>query len=238
MTETQLMELNVKQLKDFINLFNISTAAGLVVEKSDLVNLIQSTNLTEQNQVHFRSKIKEFSHKSRSVENLLSDMFSLPSSSRTTSNTSQSNWQPNISNVLPIFFQELFSVPQGTDSNQYPGNTGHPVHPVNSGQPRAQSQNQPQAARSHPYSPPPGASARSSAAKQPSVPENIPTVPQIIKENLDIKTLSSKTLKAILQKYNVNYSGILEKSELEERVAKLIQNMRLEALQANEDLIW
>lgn len=228
MTEPQLMELNIKQLKDYVNLYNISSAAGRVVEKPDLVNLIKSTELTEANQVYFRSKIKQFSLRSRSVENILNEMFSTPSSSQTASSSSQPNWHQNISNILPIFFQELFPIPHVPESTEqaapsgYPGNTSHS---------RSQSQSSPQAFRSHPYTQP--AQTNTSPA-----PETIPTVAQIIKDNIDIKTLPSRTLKAILQKYNVNYGGILEKSELENRVSTLIQNMRLEALQANEDLVW
>jgi hypothetical protein len=254
MTEAQLMELNVKQLKDYINLYNISSAAGSVVEKADLVHLIKSTELTEQNQVSFRSKIKQFSLKSGSVENLLNDIFSTPSSSHSASGASQPRWQQNISNILPIFFQELFPT-HSSETNQEPGQSGtqsQNEYPGNTSYSRNQAQSNTPPFRSHPYAQPasytqPSTPPRSTtpaptpvpAPKNiPTVPKDIPTVPQIIKENIDIKTLNSKTIKAILSKYNVNYGGILEKSELEERLAKLIQNMRLEALQANEDLIW
>lgn len=244
MTEAQLMELMVKQLKDYISLYNISSAAGSVVEKADLVHLIKSTELTEENQVSFRSKIKQFSLKSRSVENLLNDIFSTPSSSNSASGSSQPRWQQNISNILPIFFQELFPMQSSTETHQEPRQSGmHPQneYPGNTSYSRSQAQNNDQSFRSHPYAPPgtyPQTSTPPRSTTPVSAPKDIPTVPQIIKENIDIKTLNSRTIKAILSKYNVNYAGILEKSELEERLATLIQNMRLEALQANEDLIW
>ncbi len=198
--------------------------------------MIKSADLAEENQVHFRSKIKEFSHKSRSVENLLNNMFSNHSSSQSASNSSRSGWQQNVSNILPIFFQELFpsssEINQHDGQNPYPGNTSHSTRqsPSNARSFRPQQYTQP-ASSTQANSPP------KSTTPVPA-PEDVPTIPHIIKENIDVKSLSSKTIKAILRKYNVNYGGILEKSELEERLATLIQNMRLEALQANEDLLW
>ena len=232
MSETQLMELHIKQLKDYLSLYHVSSVG--VVEKTDLVNLIKNTNLNEANQVHFRSKIKEFCKKSSTAENFLSDIFSIPFSGQSRSDSPQSNSQQNMPNVLPIFFQELFSAHPSTSDNQYPGyashsgNTGYPSNPPPTQSPPFRTQSNPSSTQSR----------TKPEAQSTKIPENVPTVPLIIKENIDIKTLSSKTLKAILKKYDVDYSGILEKSELENRVSTLIQNMRLEALQANEDLIW
>ena len=240
MSKSQLMQLNIKQLKDYISLYNIPSTAGQVVEKQDLINLVKSFDLKEENQQCFRSKIIQFSQKSASIENIFSDLFSIPIASSSHQSPSSSTWQQNISNSLPIFFQELFTAqplaPDTSNVSGYPGNsstrfTEHPP-PDNTTPPHSNHSN-----RTHPYTFTSTASSESKPSPTP-VTETIPTVPQIIKDKIDIKTLSSKTLKAILKKYNVDYGGILEKSELEVRVQTLLQNMRLEALQANEDLLW
>ena len=64
-----------------------------------------------------------------------------------------------------------------------------------------------------------------------------PSIASLVKDKVDISKLSIRTLKQILTENNVAVSGILERSELESRVQTLIQNVRLEALQANEELV-
>ena len=49
--------------------------------------------------------------------------------------------------------------------------------------------------------------------------------------------LPTRVLKEILKRNDVAVAGVLEKTELEDRVQTLIKNAKLEALQANEELV-
>ncbi|KAJ3035020.1 hypothetical protein HK097_004320, partial [Rhizophlyctis rosea] len=50
----------------------------------------------------------------------------------------------------------------------------------------------------------------------------------IIRDKIDVSTLSSKTLKAILARDKVSAAGVLERSELLERVNMLLDNVKAE----------
>jgi hypothetical protein len=52
-----------------------------------------------------------------------------------------------------------------------------------------------------------------------------------------VSKLPTRVLKEILRRNDVAVAGVLEKGELEDRVQTLIKNVKLEALQANEELV-
>ncbi|KAI9501009.1 hypothetical protein GGI25_003069 [Coemansia spiralis] len=56
----------------------------------------------------------------------------------------------------------------------------------------------------------------------------VPALKSLVKDNVDASKLSIKTLKALLTKHRVDYSNIVEKKELIERVERLVHNTKLE----------
>ncbi|KAI8326092.1 hypothetical protein GQ54DRAFT_253730 [Martensiomyces pterosporus] len=56
----------------------------------------------------------------------------------------------------------------------------------------------------------------------------VPRLTDLVHNKTDVNSLSAKVLKALLNKYHVDYSNIVEKSELVQRVERLVANTRLE----------
>ncbi|KAJ1800938.1 hypothetical protein LPJ59_000693 [Coemansia sp. RSA 2399] len=71
---------------------------------------------------------------------------------------------------------------------------------------------------------PPPATAAATATTQ----NNIPDVRSLVKDETDVSRLGIKVLKMILDKHRVDYSNIVEKNELVERVERLVRNTKLE----------
>ncbi|KAJ2820424.1 hypothetical protein GGI24_004490 [Coemansia furcata] len=57
---------------------------------------------------------------------------------------------------------------------------------------------------------------------------DVPDLKDLVRTNTDLTGLSIKTLKALLAKYHVDYSNIVEKQELVQRVERLVVNTKLE----------
>ncbi|KAJ1824903.1 hypothetical protein LPJ60_000358 [Coemansia sp. RSA 2675] len=56
----------------------------------------------------------------------------------------------------------------------------------------------------------------------------VPSLKDLVRDNTNVGGLSIKTLKALLAKYHVDYSNIVEKQELVQRVERLVVNTKLE----------
>ncbi|KAJ2558646.1 hypothetical protein EV175_000688, partial [Coemansia sp. RSA 1933] len=67
------------------------------------------------------------------------------------------------------------------------------------------------------------ATAASSAAQN-----TVPDIRSMVKDATDVSKLGIKMLKRILEKHHVDYSNIVEKKELVERVERLVRNTKLE----------
>ncbi|KAJ2752375.1 hypothetical protein GGI19_003876 [Coemansia pectinata] len=57
---------------------------------------------------------------------------------------------------------------------------------------------------------------------------DVPNLKDLVRANANVGGLSIKTLKALLAKYHVDYSNIVEKQELVQRVERLVVNTKLE----------
>ncbi|KAJ2098175.1 hypothetical protein IW146_010029, partial [Coemansia sp. RSA 922] len=57
---------------------------------------------------------------------------------------------------------------------------------------------------------------------------DVPNLKDLVLTNADVGGLSIKTLKGLLAKYHVDYSNIVEKQELVQRVERLVINTKLE----------
>ncbi|KAJ2626858.1 hypothetical protein GGF44_004895, partial [Coemansia sp. RSA 1694] len=102
----------------------------------------------------------------------------------------------------------------------------------------------PQPSRSQPqFQPPRPQSAQSFGGQQATTTTNqsapapapaaatsakVPNLKDLVHNNTNIGGLSIKTLKALLAKYHVDYSNIVEKQELVQRVERLVVNTKLE----------
>ena len=272
MNASQLSEMPVKQLKEYVKMYGLR--ADGFVEKSEFADLIVNTPLREENEQHFRSLVDTHAKSKRplsSIETFLTDLFSLPSSSSQPTRNSTPPSSTQTSTNAP--FRARTSSPYARQRQEYPGNgspfsqrrpgygsPSYPPEPSNPSQPPRPEEDflprffqelfaqelqhqfqehQRQASTGQTPTPTP---VSSSSGPKPAAPtvnrEPVPTIAEIIKNNIDISKLSVRTLKEILSNYKVSSAtGMLEKSELEARVQTLIQNVRLEALQANEDLV-
>ncbi|KAL7753262.1 hypothetical protein RI367_001037 [Sorochytrium milnesiophthora] len=70
---------------------------------------------------------------------------------------------------------------------------------------------------------PPGPRSTTTASPLPPRVE-APSIQALVDGNVQLSTLAPKTLKAVLQHNRVDYSGVLEKSELVDRVQRLVDN--------------
>ncbi|KAJ1850284.1 hypothetical protein LPJ73_003518 [Coemansia sp. RSA 2703] len=57
---------------------------------------------------------------------------------------------------------------------------------------------------------------------------DVPDLRELVRSSKDIKTLSVKTLKALLVKNHIDHAGIVEKQELVQKVERLVANVKLE----------
>ncbi|KAJ3000066.1 RING finger protein 34 [Globomyces sp. JEL0801] len=89
-----------------------------------------------------------------------------------------------------------------------------------------------------PKFPYPSSPKLSSASTSPSRPFNqIPTINDLVSGKISIDSLSAKVIKSILLSERVSVQGLIEKTELVDRLEKLVENVKLEMKTHNEDLI-
>jgi hypothetical protein len=246
-----LEKFSVRSLKAYCAAYGIEIN---VFEKADLVQLVMSSQITERHELYFRQHVpaklrdefvdagKRRSYRRRSH----SERAASASSSRNhrqatpeppTENIESYNLSdifPNLANLNMDTLQALLRDTFGGTSENY-----SPIRPFDeSGPPSTTPSSRTTAAprgsteTTLPPVVPPTPLTTSTQQKhesnKASLPNDVLTVRDIIKNNIDPSMLSIKTLKLILSHNKVDYSGILEKSELVEKVEVLCRNVRKE----------
>ncbi|KAL7411177.1 hypothetical protein BDY24DRAFT_396859 [Mrakia frigida] len=256
----KLEALSIKELKGYISAYNIQIPLGLH-EKSEFVRLIFNSRtlngcLNERREDYFREKTvppapSEAPPSTNVFTNFLNE-FSDPapssSSSRRASNTDRPSPSPQPNNASS---SRRPSAPQQQPNSNPPSSRPQP----SSNNQRTSPRPPPSSSNNQPRPPPPPSASRASpnprprpsppqppqpppthATRPPTLSELILLQSQSQSENSIIPDLSVRILKSILSTHHVRSDGILEKSELVEKVVRLVreESERLRRMEVEE----
>lgn len=213
----KLMELRVKDLRDYLNKNNISTHG--LVEKSELVELFYRRPIPVRNK---RSNGRLSSVFSGSVPNLAAQSQDHINSLRTNIGANINNMRSYAENAIynigrrvgPTEFQSAQEMAGEGQENQSFENNGTQFYPYNFTQ--TTSSNIPQASSS-------STSAAQDTTETSTFAPTLPKYPKLSDFNAveELGDLSVKQLKELLTLNRVDYKGCVEKTELLDRATRL-----------------
>ncbi|KAJ1667378.1 hypothetical protein IW140_000909 [Coemansia sp. RSA 1813] len=128
----------------------------------------------------------------------------------------------------PSYNSQTYSSPSSHSQRQTHPRTQRSFY----NEPRPQSSQRPSPNPNRPASRPAAAAARTTegttGGPSATTQNTVPDVRSLVKDGTDVNKLGIKMLKGILGKHHVDYSNIVEKNELVERVERLVRNTKLE----------
>ncbi|KAJ1968688.1 hypothetical protein IWQ62_001091 [Dispira parvispora] len=227
MDKEQLQVLSIRALRSYIDAYRLPCTGML--EKSDLVSLIfDSQPLPDVHERAFRNGLPT------------------PSPRPTEATDADNSWLPRHT-VFPgvMDIEELMEQLYGLEAEPLPRQSPfvrrtRPSSSSSSHRPRSQAR--PSAPAGYNTTPHPTSSSHhmpsnTTPTTQTSSPPTVaaPSLATIIANKIDIATLSIATLKAILAEHCVDYSQVIEKSELMSLVNQLLVNTRAELAQYTQN---
>ncbi|KAJ2898054.1 hypothetical protein IWW38_001520 [Coemansia aciculifera] len=243
-SKQELESCSVRELRAYLQLYGLYKP-NTMIEKGDLVAAIYNNSpVPQSNEKVYRDSLPRPSGSASSSRQQQQQQHTR---SRSNASDRATNWDRMFSDIgseigrgmenLGQHLGEIFE-PSMPSSNgvQVPG---HDSRTYSHAYSRAQ---RPQPSRSQPQFQPPrpqsaqNLGSRQTTTSQPAPPPvpvaakstDVPNLKELVRNNTVIGGLSIKTLKALLAKYHVDYSNIVEKQELVQRVERLVINTKLE----------
>ncbi|KAJ1943209.1 hypothetical protein EC988_006293 [Linderina pennispora] len=252
-SKSELEQCAIRDLRLYLQLYGLYNPRGML-EKTDLVAAIYNHSpMPQMNEVKYRNSLPRPSAATHRQEQ--------PRGSSGNWDQMFSSIGEDIGRGMANIgqqFESLFDEDQsrrshggGTyqhvpayDSNTFPrSRPAHPRQPPRQ-QPPPEPQSRPRSAQgpAQPAAQPaarpatqPATRPRSQPAKPAAKAVVIPEIKDLVSDNTDVSTLSAKQLKLLLHKHRVDYTHIVEKHELVERVERLVANTRLEMGRESND---
>lgn len=246
MNSASLLQMSSKQLKNYIRAYNLSAKAA--IEKDDLVRIILNTRpISNDSEVYYRNHRHEHlpispppqqgneTGASSTISQMFNDLFSGGGSSGSSSSSGSNNAQREAERQRRQQEERIRQQQQRQrrqEEERMRQQRAHEQHQrrmeeerIRQQQSREQSQRRQEEERMR--------QQQQQQQQQSTRKEDTVSVDEMILSKMDPKTLSVKTLKAILRANFVEQSHALEKSDLVSRVQWLIDERRKE-LSAND----
>ncbi|KAJ2743665.1 hypothetical protein GGI20_003585 [Coemansia sp. BCRC 34301] len=243
-SKQDLESCSVRELRAYLQLYGLYQP-NTMIEKSDLVSAIYTNSPVPQaNEKVYRDSLPR---PSGSVSSAHQQQQQQHARSRSNGSERTTNWDRMFSDIgneigrgMENLGQQLGEIFEPRQDR--PANSGHvPSYDSRTYSHAASRSQRPQPSRSQPqFQPPRPHSAQGFGDRQPTTTSQpgpapavatsaeVPSLKDLVRNNTNVSGLSIKALKALLAKYHVDYTNIVEKQELVQRVERLVVNTKLE----------